>query len=75
MLHVQISEDDVTACITKSLLHQTRFYHTYQSLLVVKCSSPKRTLVKSEVGAAERAPSAAGDLFEVGHCRGHQSPP
>ena len=23
MLHVQISEDDVTACITKSLLHQT----------------------------------------------------
>ena len=31
--------------------------------------------MKSEVGAAERAPSAAGDLFEVGHCRGHQSPP
>ena len=25
--------------------------------------------MKSEVGAAERAPSAAGDLFEVGHCR------
>ena len=31
--------------------------------------------MKSEVGAAERAPSAAGDPFEVGHCRGHQSPP
>ena len=59
-----------------SLSHTlSQHYHTYQSLLAVKCFSPKRTLVKSEVGAAERAPSAAGDLFEVGHCRDHQSPP
>ena len=62
--------------VSLSLSHTLgQHYHTYPSLLVVKCSSPKRTLVKSEVGAAERAPSAAGDLFEVGHCRGHQSHP
>ena len=51
-----------------SLSHTlSQHYHTYQSLLAVKCSSPERTLVKSEVGAAEHAPSAAGDLFEVPH--------
>ena len=39
------------------------------TLLVVKCSSLKGTLVKTEVGAAEHAPSASGDLFEVPHLR------
>ena len=53
-----------------SLSHTlSQYYHTYLSLLVAWYSSPKRTLVKSEVGAAEHAPSAAGDLFEVPHLR------
>ena len=67
-MHNQVlaTPDPLTVHVASLSLSHTlsQHYYTYQLLLVVKCSSPK-----SEVGAAERAPSAAGDLFEVPHLR------